>query len=302
MSSEESGESAVSIRLPSELQEWLDQAASRRDVDRDTLVQELIGAHKALEGTNGESPSSITGVDTGVSEQRLEQEADDVRAEFMELLEDVRKRVIQVKREADAKAPADHHHEDLDRIEELADSLQQIDDTVDGLEATLSEVETDLETGFDNYEEILEHLLDTVDDLDAKTTTLAKATIQSRQRVHEVVAAHRKRAAVDEIKLAASQYGIETAVCGDCGTSVRVALLTAPECPHCVETFAQLRPKSGLFGKPTLETGKPPALTGSAESELDQKLEAQIDDGAEDGENAADIDWKQHSREQSGEQ
>lgn len=301
MSSEESGESTVSIRLPTELQEWLDEAASRRDIDRDALVRELIGAHKAIEGTNGDSPGAVDRFDPGITEGRLEQETEDLRGEFMELLEDVRKRVIQVKKETDAKASADHHHEDLDRIETLAESLEEIDETVDDLDATLSEVESDLESGFDNYEEILEHILDTIDDLDAKTTTLAKATIQSRERVHEVVAAHRKRAAVDDLKLAASQYGIETAVCENCGTSIRIALLTAPECPHCAETFATLRPKSGLFGKPTLETGKPPALTGSAESELDQQLEAQIDaDGDDDS--AADIDWKQHSRDQSGEQ
>lgn len=297
MASEESGESTVAISLPEDLQVWLDDTADRRGVDRDALVRELIAAHKALDGENGNGPESLGQFDPGVTEEELEAETQDLRTEFMDLLEDVRKRVIQVKRETDAKAPADHDHEELARLDDLTASIQGLEAAVDDLESDLSAVESDLETGFDNYEEILEFVLDSIDDLEARTETIARATIQSRKRLHEVVAAHQRRAAVDELKRAANQYGIETAACSNCGTSVRLSLLTAPECPHCAETVSELEPKSGLFGKPTLETGEPPALAGSAASELDQKLESHVEDAeGSDSVDAADVDWKQHAQ------
>lgn len=287
MSSEEPEESSVSVRLPSDLADWLDRAADRRQIDRDALVTELIAAHAAIDDENE--------FDTPASEQQVQQDIDDVRTEFMELIEDVRQRVIQVKRETDGKAPADHSHDDLDQIDSLATTIDQLNETVSGLETDLDEIRSDLDSGFDNYEDILEYLVDTVDDLEQKTTTLARATVQARQRLHDITAAHQRRAAVDELKLAAGQYGIESAACAECGTSVKISLLTAPECPHCAETFSELSPKSGLFGKPTLETGDPPALTGSSESELDNQLEEHLD--PDDDKSAADVDWKHQSRE-----
>ena len=303
MASEESGESTLSITVSEELQDWLDDAADRRDVDPDVLVRQLIAAHRAIEGDNGTSGDAVELFDPAVTEGQLERETDDLRAEFMELIEDVRKRVIQVKRETDAKASKDHGHEELERIKELHTTVRQLETAVDGLDSTLSDVESDLEAGFDNYEEILEYVLDTLDDLETRTTTLARATIQARERLHEVAAAHGKRSAVDELKLAASQYGIESAACDGCGTSVRLALLTAPECPHCAASFEEVRPKSSLFGRPTLATGEPPALTGSSMSKLDRDLEAQI--GPESEEQTVDpddVDWKPQNDEGSGDE
>ena len=289
MSSEDSEEASVSVRLPADLRERFDRMADSRGIDRSVLIEELLAAHAALdEDSLDDSPSFV-------SEQRLEQEADDVRAEFMELLEDVRRRVIQVKREADGKAPDDHTHDELQQITELSAAVEQIETTVAELDAELAGVRDDIDAGFENYESILEYLVDAVDNLDQKTTTLARATVQSRDRLHDVVAAHQRRVAVDELKRAAGQYGIASAACDHCNTSVDISLLTAPECPHCAETFSDLSPKSGLFGKPTLETGEPPALIGSAESELDQELESQLDSTA-DTTDAADVDWKHRSR------
>ncbi|MFW5965560.1 MAG: hypothetical protein ACOCP3_02285, partial [Halodesulfurarchaeum sp.] len=46
----------------------------------------------------------------------LEDRVNALEAELDEKIQDVRERVIQVKREADGKAPADHEHESLESL------------------------------------------------------------------------------------------------------------------------------------------------------------------------------------------
>ena len=274
----EDNDGGVSFALPADVDDWVADTAERRDESREDVCRRVITAAHAVATDAGEESESAALADVEDLEARLEDRLDDQREEFVELLEDVRSRVIQVKRETDAKAPADHDHAeyaDDDDLAALRDDLEDLEGTVDA--------------GFENFEEVLDYVFDRTDDLEERSTVLAKAVVDLRDRWDDFAERERRRAEAERLKLAANRLGIRTAACEDCGASVDIALLTEPECPHCASPFADVAERSSFFGSHTLETGDPPALEGRAESEtrsaaeaVFEEIEADADSGGRD--------------------
>ncbi|SEP89356.1 hypothetical protein [Natrinema salaciae] len=248
MSSQDHDESGVAFALPAAVDDWLAEEATRRGETRDDVCRRLVTAAHTVATADGLEPADRADV------VELQGQLEAQREEFAAHLEDVRDRVIQVKRETDGKAPADHDHDELPTEAEFA-----------ALSGDLDALETTVEAGFDNFETVLDDLLARTDDLERRSTLVAQAVVDLRDRRTELADRQRTRAAVDDLKLAANRLGIDAASCTDCGSSVDVALLTAPECPHCGRRFADVAEKSSLFGSPRLVTGDPPALEGRVE-------------------------------------
>ncbi|RKD97673.1 hypothetical protein [Halopiger aswanensis] len=262
----EDDEGDVSFALPADVDDWVTDAAADRDESPADVCRRVVAAAHAV-ATEGEGAEPADRED--LEELRGELEAQ--REEFRDLLEDVRSRVIQVKRETDAKAPAEHDHDEYE-----AD--------LSSLRADLEDLEATVDAGFENFEEVLEYLLERTDRLEERSTVLAKAAVDLRDHWDAFAERERRRAAADRLKTAANRLGIRTATCEDCGSSVDVALLTAPECPHCASPIADVAAKQSFFGSPTLETGEPPALEGRAERATESTAEdvfAQIESNAE---------------------
>ncbi|MDF9746933.1 hypothetical protein [Natrinema salsiterrestre] len=245
MSSQDHDDGGVSFALPADVDDWLTEEATRRGETRDEICRRLVTAAQTV-ATDDEL--ELADRDELVD---LQHELEAQREEFEELLEDVRSRVIQVKRETDAKAPADHEHPEYPSD----DDLESIRDELTALERTV-------ERGFDNFETVLEEVLGETDELAERSTLLARAVVGLRDRRDELATRQRDRAVADDLKLAANRLGIRTAACADCGSSVDIALLTAPECPHCASGFVDVEEKTSLFGSSRLLTGDPPALEG----------------------------------------
>ncbi|WP_132056836.1 hypothetical protein [Halorussus amylolyticus] len=281
------------------LEGWLDSKAEELGVSRDELLAQLRTG-------NGDGPDASQTLDTSEEIEALrrefvdrleathddfETEVEDAREEFDEKIQDVRDRVIQVKRETDGKAPSDHDHAELapasvaDRADDLAAEL-------DSLTERVAELDETVETGFENYEDVLEYLTDATDDVETKLTTLAEVTVDLRDQVEMLSARHATRAAADELATLANRRGVESAACGHCGQTVHVGLLASPKCPHCASTFNDVQPKQGFFGSHTLVVGDPPALEGErADWDIDRVAEsdaadhsAALDDMLEDDE------------------
>ncbi|WP_435359348.1 hypothetical protein [Haloarchaeobius sp. DFWS5] len=266
----------LSVRLPPALGEWVREHATEQDAEPDELVQQLLSAYQTV-SSHAETNGGID-FDTPGGNEALEERIDAQHEEFMDHVEDVRDRVIQVKYEADDKAPADHNHADLSA------RLDDLDADIDALEDDLGEVEETVERGFENFEDILEYLVDTSDDLDAKLVKLARVTLDVRSEVSRLAAAEARRAEVEALKLAANRSGVERAKCDECETNVTVALLTEPTCPHCASSFSDVEPSSsfGPFGTHRLLTGDPPALPEGAEPSMDEQLAEEFLDEAGD--------------------
>ncbi|WP_339103401.1 hypothetical protein [Haloterrigena salinisoli] len=273
MSSEDDG--GISFALPGEVDDWLAREAGRRDESRDDVCRRLVTAAHAVATDDEIEPSDLD--DLTAVRARLDAQ----REEFRELLEDVRNRVVQVKRETDAKAPADHDH--AEHVGE--DALAAVREDLEALDATVDD-------GFENFETVLETLLGETAALDDRTTALANAVVDLREHRNAAAERERRRAAVDRLKLAANRLGIRTAVCDACDAAVDLALLTEPACPHCSTAVTDVVETDSFFGSPTLETGEPPALEGRVDDPVSATSEDVFDaveaDATETNATAAD--------------
>ncbi|MFB6093615.1 MAG: hypothetical protein ABEJ77_01570 [Halanaeroarchaeum sp.] len=245
---------------------WVRERAAQTDLGPAEFLERIVAAVRAAE--NGEPAATAAEV------SRLADRLEDLDGKLDDRIEDVRDRVVQVKRETDRKAPADHDHGDLaadvERVETVAEGAQT---AVDDLEETVDRLQDRLERGFENYEEILRYLVDETDELAADARSLSDA-IEAMGRSHRTIRAREeRRRRTESIKTAANRAGVTAAVCEDCGSEVQVGLLAAPECPFCGADVSGVTATPGFFGSATLETGAPPALedpSGSAVSDLEE--------------------------------
>lgn len=168
-------------------------------------------------------------------------------ASFGADLADVRERIVQIKRETDAKASAEHEHDELiagiDRVERDLETtrgeLEAVRETTEGVEGRIDE-------GFENYRELLERLLDRTETIESRLDTLGTTVFSVREGEEA-----RKRLA--DLARTANRAGVRTAACDACEASVDIGLLTDPACPHCETAFSELVAGNGLFGTATLE-------------------------------------------------
>jgi DNA repair exonuclease SbcCD ATPase subunit len=267
-------ESTVSVTLPAELDDWLDERAAALDADRETVLVQLLASYRATAELDGEyDPSNgqgMPGVDSETVENAVqsilaetlddrvesavqtqvraavqstvEGRLEDIQGDYMEKIEDVRERVIQLKRELDAKAAADHDHAELDRVAEVTARL-------DDIESSLDEARDDLDGRLADQEDATEDIQETLDSLQDRLKTVAWVVSDLRE-AHENGGVE----AVDRLKRAAAQENVDHANCESCGETVSIGLLTEPNCPHCQTTVTDVKPSSGFFGKPRLLT------------------------------------------------
>jgi predicted transcriptional regulator len=303
----------VSIRLPPDLGEWLDEQAAEMNRSREDIVREIVAAYQSMtESDASEDVLTLADLEEYVHGDDLEDyvqtddledyvqtddledyvqtddledyvqtddltdELDEQNETFTDLLDDVRRRVVQVKREADAKAHAEHEHVALE------ERLEAMEDDVTSLSEAVGRVEEDLDAGFENFEDVLEYLTETTDELERKTGTLARVLVDVRTEVKRLSAQEARRAETEAIQLAANREGVEQATCEECGSPVDVSLLSAPECPHCASTFNDVEKRSGLFSSNRLVTGDPPALPEGHDDDMEADLAADLADHAED--------------------
>jgi cell division protein FtsB len=279
MSSDESARADVSVDLSEDVRDWLgDRSADDGESPAD-VARRLLVAHYDLANSDATPADTLASHEDGVSEADLEDALADLDAEFRDLLDDVRKRVVQVKRETDQKAPDDHDHPHVEgRLDDLAADITDVAAQIETLDDAVDDVDDRLDAGFENYEDILEYLTDETGALRDRIDTLARAVIELRSEFQALAAERARRESVRELKRAASQYGVRTADCAACETTVDIAMLTTPECPHCASQFTDVSPGTRFLKPDVLETGDPPALTGGGETDLDAELEEIVDD------------------------
>jgi hypothetical protein len=258
MASESTEDESVTLSLPAGLDDWLEDRARQLDVDRETLLVQLLASYRAVaEGDAGPEEFPVADRET-VSEaveaevrrevrpavaeatdavrEQLDGRIDDIREECREDLEDVRSRVVQVKKETDGKAPRDHGHEELERVADLAERVADLEAAVE---------ESDL-PGADG-ENAVRDPAERLDELEGRLRTVAWAVSDIRD-ARETSDGD----AVERIKRSAARADVDRARCEHCGTGVDIALLTDPECPHCGTTVTDVEAASGFFGKPRL--------------------------------------------------
>jgi hypothetical protein len=274
MASESSSERTLSVTLPADLEEWLDEQAAATEVDREELLVQLLATYRqtaeqspdALEVDNRDIEATVRSQLDGELDARIEQTVtelvtdqlseatnsiqrqlskriDTVESEFDEKITDVRERVIQVKKEADSKAPAEHSHDELDAIPEL-------EATVADLQTDLDQLRSEFDEQVPDHDDALTAAERRLDEMQDRLQTVAWVVSDLREAQESSGGLQ----AVERIKRAAAKADIERANCENCGDGVTLSLLTDPECPHCSATVTNVEPASGWFGSPKLLT------------------------------------------------
>lgn len=230
--------------LSDELDQWVADRAAAEGLTREEFLHRLVDAHRTLEERGdgvGVEQADTAAVEHTVEE--LETELGDIAArvatvedQLDEKITDVRERVIQIKRETDAKAAAAHDHPEIER-------------RIDRIDA-----------GFENYESVLESLTETTDEHDSKLDRLGSAVVDARTRLATIERRMETRQAVAELREEANRHGVTTAACGNCSEPVHLGLLDKPSCPHCSASFDGIEPKRFFFGTNRVTVGTPPAL------------------------------------------
>ena len=252
-------DSAAGSDVPGPVREWLAGLAEGGDAEAVDLAQLFSGDGDAVE------------LSTRIEE--LERSVEGLDADLEEMIQDVRERVIQVKRESDAKAPAEHEHDALTEavarlqghLEALATDFVDLDASVDDLDERVDAVDDRVSAGFSNFEDVLTYLVDTTDELGDAMEILVRATLSLQERTDRLAVAEARRAAADDLRESANRFGVSEAKCEECGGSVDLSLLTESACPHCSSLFTDFEPRRGFFRSSLLHTGERPALEGEVE-------------------------------------
>ena len=269
MVSESSEGQTVSVALPTELIEWLESEANETGVERDTLLAQLLASYRAMEEIEGELENGAVALDitdvtetalagqldgkleTKVDEQvnqakdalqrQLDSQIETLEAEFQEKLQDVRHRVVQVKKESDSKAPEGHAHPEFDELTALVEQVETLQSEFDQFKATYEETVSAQEDAVDTHDARLEELQDRLQTVAWVVSDLRNAQDSSTEIE-----------TVERIKRAAARADIERATCENCGNGVTLSLLTEPRCPHCEATVTNVEPATGWFGTSVL--------------------------------------------------
>lgn len=192
----------------------------------------------------------------------LESRVDELEADVDEKVADLRERFVELYRDLEAKASADHAHaETTERLDALATDLDRVSERLADVESRTADL-TELEARVD--------AIDT-GELDDKLSRVAGAVVRVRRRLEAAERDRADRERLDALAATANRNGVRKAACTDCGETVDVGLLTEPECPHCGREFAELEPNPGFLGTSRLVAEEQPALDGD------------VDDGGDGG-------------------
>lgn len=258
----------MSVTLPQDLEEWLDDRAAALGVDRGELLVQLASTYRAAADHDGDLLDGL--IEGGIDDEALEavesrlsadeetlaalgDRVDAVETGLADNVESLRNRVVQLRDAVADSAPENHTHREFAELET----------SVDDLSADLEAVATDLE-GRDGRVSDVESRLE---DAEGKLTRLARAVVALRRKVDGEPGA----STLEDLRRAANRSGVTDAACGACEGPVTVGLLTEAACPHCGTHFADLEPpESGLrrilgFRKPRLRCRDPPALEADDE-------------------------------------
>lgn len=282
MASEGHEDDAVTVSVPPEVDDWLDEQADRHGESQAAFCRRVLrAAHAVSDADAGAAVADRDDLDS------LRGQLDAQREEFIDHVEDVRERVIQVKRELDSRAPADHDHEgyaDAATVESIATDVEALERDLSGVAAELETVSEGSDIDLEPVEAAIEAIGAELETISERSTILASAVLDLRDTRAELLEGSRRRAAVERLQRDANRRGIASAQCEACGSSVDLSLLTEPTCPHCETAVTDVERRTSILGSHTLVTGDPRALPGDVETDGPDRatLEAAATDGDPD--------------------
>jgi hypothetical protein len=167
MASESSEDLTVSVDLPADLVEWLDEEATAADVDRETAITQLLASYQTISRLNGD-----------VDHESAQFDAD----ELVDALEDGLSEKVESEVEAAIEQPDALNDEAAQRIDSVESTLS---DEIDAVESTLSDqiesVESELH---DRIESVESDFDEKIKDVRKRVVQLKKETDKKAPKKH----------------------------------------------------------------------------------------------------------------------
>lgn len=283
----------------------LDAAAEEAGVSREALLRRAIVSIAESEGVDVPDAEEVAAIEARLDDldAELDAKVGDLRERFVELYRDVEAASTDA---PDADAPdaarVDALTDDLESItgdvDSLTNDIEAITGDVDSLAARIDAIEAaadddrldglhdqvaGLEERLDAVDDAIDGDADRLDEFDDKLSRLASAVVRVRRRLDAAESDRGDRDRAAELTRTANRNGVRTADCDNCGGTVRLGLLSAPECPHCERQFSELEPNTGFLGTSRLLVADPPAIDGDIGGEGDDQASAAASDGGSDG-------------------
>ena len=249
----------------------IEAAADEAEVGREELLKRALVALAEAEGIDVPDAEEVAAI---------RRDLDDLKhldAEVDEKVGDLRDRFVDLYQKIESKAPADHAHEETEsRLDALATDVDAVAGRLDTLESdvdatatageTLDEIDgrlAGIESRIDDLDALASRVDDLgIDELDEKLSRVASAVVRVRRRLEAAERDRADRERIGGLTATANRHGVRKANCTNCGETVDIGLLTAPECPHCGDRFAELEPNPGFLGTSKLVVEEAPALDG----------------------------------------
>jgi len=196
-----------------------------------------------------------------------------------------------------SSAVADHRSETASTVAELSEQLDAVDKRLESVESQLdagmspaelreaveetnsahTELEERIESEFDSIEQVLQHLLDTTDNIEYRLGAVSDSRKEALRPLQQRNAMRDKLA---DLKQEAIRHGVRECRCDHCGTSIDLGMLERPECPSCGRRATGIAESGWLsLSKATLKTAAPNQSTRAADPDTSwQPTDAATDD------------------------
>ncbi len=171
-----------------------------------------------------------------------------------------------------SSAVVDHQTETESTVEEISERLDTVDERLSEIESDLNsgmpiaelreavgenksahaELESRIESEFDSIEQVLQHLLDTTDNIEHRLGAVSDSRQEALRPLQQRNAMQDQLA---DLKQEAIRHGVKSCNCDSCGQSIDLGLLERPECPSCERRATGISKGGWLsLSKPTLKT------------------------------------------------
>jgi hypothetical protein len=247
---ESPGQHPVPVTLPPSLDEWLAERADEAGIDRGELLVQLAATYRVTAEDDTAAGGLVNAVEeaaTDAATERVDERLGSFRSSLDSQLQVIRKRVVQLKREADEKAGAsqvkglstrvDEFDERLDELEDAVGTLREkVEDHPAGGGGTASSAPLDADAGPGDASggtdgtAVDPDLVERLDDVESKLVRVARAVVDLRE---EHPAGRTEDGVLRELKRVAAREGVREARCAGCDGAVDLALLPEAVCPHC---------------------------------------------------------------------
>jgi len=208
----------------------------------------------------------------GLSQDQQEDPADESVDGFSTLegqLDDLSSAVVERQSETDETVEVlseriDTLNERLGAIESRLDegpSLAELEAAVEQNRTDHTELEARLESEFDSIEQVLQHLLDTTDNIEYR---LGAVSDSRQEALKPIRARNEMQEALADLKQEAIRHGVSKGACDNCGQKIDLGLLEEPSCPSCERRFTGISEGGWLpFSNATINTTDRPKEFGS---------------------------------------